>query len=165
MIRWLALSVVILAIQLQVSATWASPLFQNLESAQPESIEDHQVTGKWLIVMLWASDCPACNKEASEYVDFHLRHREHDATMLGISLDGQARINEAKDFVQRHEVVFSNLLAEWDSLADYYEQLTQTPWIGTPSFLVFGPDGNLEAKQTGAVPVDIIEMFLDQYGS
>lgn len=156
---------VTLCILLQVPAALASSIFRNLESGQPESIEDHHEDGKWLVVMLWASDCIICNKEAHEYVDFHLRHQEQDAIVLGISLDGQDRIQDARKFVIKHNVIFNNLLVEWDSFTEYYERLTQSPWIGTPSFLIFGPDGELEAKQTGAVPPNIIEMFLEQHSS
>ncbi|MEJ2178807.1 MAG: TlpA disulfide reductase family protein [Gammaproteobacteria bacterium] len=164
-IRFVTALAVTLCILLQMPAALASSIFRNLKSEQPESIEDHHVDGKWLVVMLWSSDCIICNKEAHEYVDFHLRHREQDAIVLGISIDGQDRIQDAQDFVRKHNVAFQNLLAEWDSFTEYYEQLTQSRWIGTPSFLIFGPDGELEAKQTGAVPPNIIEMFLQQHSS
>lgn len=156
---------VTLCVLLQMPGALASSIFRNLKSEQPETIEDHHQEGKWLVVMLWASDCIICSKEAHEYVDFHLRHQERDAIVLGISIDGQDRIQEARDFVSKHNVVFNNLLVEWDSFTEYYERLTQSPWVGTPSFLIFGPDGELEAKQTGAVPPNIIEMFLEQHGS
>ena len=31
---------------------------------QPKSISDYAGKGKWLVVMIWASDCHICNQEA-----------------------------------------------------------------------------------------------------
>ncbi len=112
--------------------------------------------------MIWASDCIACNQEAGEYADFHLEHHSDDAKILGVSVDGKIRKTEAMDFVNRHNIPFANLLAEWGEFANYYETVTQSGWVGTPSFLVFDPNGDLEAKQAGAIPVEIIELFLQQ---
>jgi len=42
----------------------------------------------------------------------------------------------------------------------YFQLLTGSRWVGTPTFLVFGPDGELMAKQAGAVPTDLIEQFI-----
>ena len=145
------------------TAAHGAGVFRNLETGEPESIEDHKVDGKWLVVMLWASDCIACNNEAHQYVDFHHRHKDDDAIVLGVSLDGEGKVAEAEAFVSRHQVNFANLLAEGVEIVDYYQNLTNTPWIGTPSFLIFGPDGSLEAKQVGAVPAALIDQFLAQY--
>ena len=106
-----------------------------------------------------------CNRDASSYDAFHSRHKETDAKVLGISVDGKSGIAEARDFVHRHKVEFDNLLIDLEELVWFYEGLTSSQWIGTPTFLVFGPEGNLQAKQAGAIPVNLIEMFLEQNSS
>ncbi len=64
------------------------------------------------------------------------------------------------EFVGRHELRFDNLIGEPEVVAGYYQLASGSRWIGTPSFLIFAPDGELMAKQAGAVEVDIVENFI-----
>jgi len=142
------------------AATAGSPFFQNLKSDAFETIDNHSQEGKWLIVMIWAHDCEICELEVDDYQRFHQNHAGNDASVLGITLDGDERKQAAVDFVTRHQLNFVNLIAEPEVVTAYYQITTGSQWIGTPSFLIFGPDGALMAKQAGAVPTDLIEQFI-----
>lgn len=155
-IRGLFLACLVLLVQPPALATD----FRQLDDLSPASPEDYRTPGQWLIVVMWASDCPVCNQEAHAYQDFHFAHSDHDASVLGISLDGSARLEEARAFVSRHAVEYPNLIGEPALVAEFYMAATGTPWVGTPSFLVYGPEGELAAKQAGAVSMEIIERFI-----
>ena len=127
---------------------------------KPHSIESYAGDGRWLVVMIWAHDCHVCNMEAENYAQFHEAHKDKDARILGISLDGQAKKAEAAAFIQRHDLPFPNLIGEPETTMLYYMNLTQTSFRGTPTILLYGPDGNLKAAQAGAVPVDSIEAYI-----
>jgi peroxiredoxin len=116
--------------------------------------------GLYTVVMFWASDCHVCNQEMGQYVKFHQRHQQKDARMVGISLDGWGGREAAREFIARHKVNFENLITDPDSAAGLYQKLTEEPWVDTPTFLIYLPDGSLAAKQVGAVPVDVIEGFM-----
>ncbi len=131
-------------------------------SGTAAKVTDYTGKGKWTLVMFWASDCHICNKEAHQYVDFHLVHSDTDATVLGITLDGKARFAEAKGFIKRHNVDFPNLIGEPEDVAHIYMEYANRPWIGTPSFLLFDPKGTLRAQEVGAVPTSLIEEFIQQ---
>ena len=131
-------------------------------SGRGSNLSEHTGNGKWLVVMLWASYCHVCNDEAHQYNQFHLDHHGKDASVIGVSLDGAAGQAEAEAFVRRHDIAFPNLIGEPERVADLYQTLTGTPWRGTPSFLVYGPDGELAAKQEGAVPIHLIEAFISK---
>ncbi|MCI0507282.1 MAG: TlpA family protein disulfide reductase [Gammaproteobacteria bacterium] len=146
-----------------VTAT-AEERFDDFQGNQ-QSIADFAGKGKWLVVMLWASDCQVCNQEAHHYIKFHQDHRDKDAQMLGISLDGVANKSEAMDFLKRHNVPFSNLIGEPEKVASMYQELTGDSWVGTPSFMVYTPRGELLGAQAGAVPVSIIESFIERESS
>ena len=137
-----------------------SPIFDNLDTGAFETLEEYQGDGKWLVVMIWASDCEICKREAGSYQQFHERHKANDARIVGITLDGSTRRDEARAFVAQHGLGFANLIGEPEVVMAYYQIVTGSPWIGTPSFLVFGPGGELMAKQEGAVPVGLIEDFI-----
>lgn len=126
----------------------------------PARIGDFTGQERWLVVMLWASDCPVCNAEVHQYNDFHTFHADSDARVLGISLDGAAKQDAAREFIRRHEVIFPNLIGEPADVAGLYRQLVGRPFAGTPTFLIYDPAGDLVAQQVGAVPVNLIEEFI-----
>ncbi len=129
-------------------------------NGNPQVLENYIGKGKWLIVMMWASDCHICNREAHQYVDFHMIHSDTDATVLGISLDGESRKKEAEEFIKKHSVDFPNLIAEPEYVSNFYRQVTGQYFAGTPTFLIYSPDGELKAAQAGAVPTALIEDFI-----
>ena len=129
-------------------------------NGKPQVLENYLGKGKWTIVMIWASDCHICNREAHEYVDFHLIHSDTDATVLGISLDGDSRKKAAEKFIKKHSVDFPNLIAEPEYVSVLYKDLTGQFFSGTPSFLIYSPEGELKAAQAGAVPTKLIEDFI-----
>ena len=129
-------------------------------NGKSQVLENYVGQGKWLIVMMWASDCHICNREAHQYVDFHLIHSDTDATVLGISLDGESRKKEAKQFIKKHSVDFPNLIAEPEYVSSLYRELTGQYFAGTPTFLIYSAEGELKAAQAGAVPTTLIEDFI-----
>ncbi len=137
-----------------------SPLLQNLATDSFETLDDHRREGQWLVVMIWAHDCEVCEREVGDYQDFHRRHADTDARVLGISLDGEQYRENARQFVDRHGLEYANLVGEPETVVGYYQVVTGSRWIGTPSFLIFDPDGELRAKQAGAVEVEIVENFI-----
>ncbi len=137
---------------------WALTTFDG----KPAKVEDYAGGGKWLVVMIWASDCHVCNKEASQYVDFHFVHHDEDASVLGISIDGEEKKAEAEKYIARHKINFPNLLGDFDEVAEWFTRITGSPFVGTPTFLFYDPSGKLVAKQVGAVPTELIEAFMQE---
>ena len=136
----------------------AGPLYDL--QGKPSSIDKFTGKGKWLVVMLWASDCHVCNMEAHQYVDFHFAHSDTDASVLGISLDGMANKVAAEGFIKKHKINFPNLIGEPEAVANLFARLTGVAWRGTPTFLIYSPQGELMVQQIGAVPTDLIENFM-----
>jgi len=149
---------VVLGITL-ASCSWAELKDFN---GQAHKLADFTGKGKWTVVMLWASDCRVCNAEINQYVQFYQAHKDKDANLVGISLDGASGLAAAQDFVKRHAVTFPNLLGDPAQIIQLYQSLTSTDWLGTPSFLVFDPEGKLKAAQAGAVPTNLIEEFIKE---
>ena len=140
-------------------AATVDPLFTDFNN-KPRELKDFFGNGRWTVVMIWASDCVICNKEVSNYMDFNFKHHDSFAQVLGISIDGQAKKKEAENFIERHNVDFPNLLAEPERVAHWFEYMTGQNWVGTPTILIYTPEGELRAQQVGAVPVELLEKFI-----
>ncbi len=152
--------ILLLGVLLPLDALQAKPLVDF--SGKPTSIEQFTGKGKWTVVMIWASDCLVCNKEAAHYDQFYLKHKDKDAVMLGISIDGQANKKAAEGFIKEHKLHFPNIIGEGQDVADLFYDATGENWVGTPTFLIYSPTGKLTVQQVGAVPVSVIEDFLQQ---
>lgn len=133
--------------------------------SHPHRLEEYLGNGKWLVVTVWASDCAVCNKEVHEMIAFHKAHRDQDATVLGISVDGLGRKREALAFISRHAVNFPNLIDDGRAFKAIYLRATGRPWFGgTPMNLVYAPDGKLVARRIGPLAKAEIEAFIEQVG-
>ena len=130
--------------------------FQN----QPQQLSDYTGQGKWLVVMMWASDCHVCNDEAYQYEAFHKNFKDKNARVLGVTLDGDENRQAAQAFIKRNGVTFPNLIGEPMDVIGMYQSLTESDWVGTPTFLIYDPKGELVARQAGAVPASLIEQFI-----
>lgn len=149
---------------LVTSLPWANVVAAPLAdfNGKPAKIEQYTGKGKWTIVMFWASDCLICNKEARDYDAFHMKHKDRDAVMLGVSLDGKANKKAAQGFIKEHDLHFPNLIGEAEDIAVFYHDSTGEHWAGTPTLLFYSPEGKLTVYQAGAVPVPLLEEFLKQ---
>ena len=159
--KWLSATIILLL----TSALFAPTSFAAISSLEDfngkiQNLDDYTGKGKWTIVMMWASDCHVCNQEANEYVKFHEKHQNKDATVIGISLDGAQKKSDAEAFLKKHAINFPSLIGEPGTVSNMFTELTGGNFRGTPTFLFFSPGGELRALQVGAVPTDMIEKFM-----
>lgn len=115
--------------------------------------------GKWTVVVIWAHNCHICNQEIQEMTFFQDSHAQKDATVLGISIDGYQLRDKASDFIKRHDLNFPNFIIEPD-----YRELMKFGggrFVGTPTFYIYNPAGELSAKSVGPVAPDEIEKFIN----
>ena len=101
--------------------------------------------GKWTIVAVWSADCPICRRDIYHMTFFHEEHRKTDATVLGLSVDGQAGRNKARAFVNDQTLNFPNLLGEPDDPG----RLSGAMFIGTPTYYIFSPEGKFMTQRIG----------------
>lgn len=123
-------------------------------------INDFTGNGKWTVVVLWASWCKVSNKVIHEYVDFDMIKTDYNTNIIGISMDGLNKKNEALNFISKHNIEFVNLIGEYQEIASMYSNLTGTEWAGTPAFLVYSSSGELLVGQQGGVPAKLIQEFI-----
>lgn len=114
--------------------------------------------GKWTVVMFWAHDCHICNQEVETMAFFHDDHKDRNATVLGISMDGFDQVEKSKAFIERHDLNFPNMLIELSQ--QEFLKFGGGRYVGTPTFYLYNPEGKLLAKNIGPVSPEVIENFM-----
>jgi peroxiredoxin len=127
---------------------------------QRQNIDQYLENDKWLVVMFWASTCQVSDANIKQYVEFHETHKDDDAVVLGISVDGKAELEKAKMFIENNKVGFNNVIVDYKAISALFSDIDGEDWEGTPSFLIISPTGELMAQQVGAVPADFIAKYI-----
>lgn len=130
---------------------------------RPAALGDYVGKGQWVLVMFWSTDCAICAREMSGIARFHARHRDKDAIVLGVAIDGRERIPAIRRFLHRHGANFESLVGEPLDIAVGYEQAAQEPFRGTPTFWFFSPEGELLGNNPGPVRIGALERFMARY--
>lgn len=114
--------------------------------------------GKWLVVQVWKSDCKMCNIAMPDLVKFS--KKLPNTTVLGVTLDSNTNVINA--FNSRHKVQFPTLKSSAKEMNAYLNNIAGEGLTGTPTYLIYSPDGQLKALQPGLVPAATIYNFLNQ---
>lgn len=109
--------------------------------------------GKWVVVNYWATWCLPCREEIPELVEFHERHKDHDAVVLGINME-QVAIEDLRQFVEENFI-------SYPVLPGSSAMTTVGPVRGLPTTYLVAPDGRLVARQVGGVTAAGIESFIE----
>lgn len=126
----------------------------------PTTLEKQVGNGKWSVVVFWSHNCHICRHETPGLSEFHLRHKEIDAQVIGISIDGQKKKHLAEGFIKQTGMKFPSYLVELPLMAINFQQLTGTGFRGTPTFLLYDPSGEIVGMQTGPVRIEALENFI-----
>lgn len=112
--------------------------------------------GKWTVVAVWESTCAICNQEIHHMVSFHAAHKNKDAIVLGVSIDGYAGKQQALGFIREHALDFTNLIGELPQM----QKFGAGPLMGTPTYYIYSPKGKLRAYQAGPITQEQVEQFI-----
>ncbi len=139
--RWL--TIIVMSV-LAAGGAFAEPVDYSLPdlNGKNHSLADYK--GKWVVVNYWATWCPPCQEEIPDLVDFHDRHKDVDAVVIGINFEdiGQKQL----------ETFVDSFLISYPVLRS--EPLPATPLgpvPGLPTTYIIAPDGSPVARQVGPV--------------
>lgn len=129
---------------LLAAAVWAEPVDYSLPDLQGKTHDLADYRGKWVIVNYWATWCPPCQEEIPELVDFHERHKDADAVVIGVNFE-DIDVEQLSSFVDSYLISYPVLRSE---------PLPATPLgpiPGLPTTYIIAPDGSPVARQVGPV--------------
>lgn len=159
----MALSICFLLLTSSASAEEPPDLELRTLAGEPVSLASHLNRGKWVLVMFWALHCPVCEENKPDIVRFHRRHKDRDAEVLGVVIDGMEQKAAILERLQKEPLGFPNFVAELPQLAEAFEAAAGEPFRGTPTYWFFAPDGELKAVNPGRVRLEALEAYLARY--
>ncbi len=124
------------------------------------TLSQHFEKDKWTLVMLWTTDCGICQREYPVMSAFHDKHKDTTAKVIGVSLDGYSNLETITEHIDEMPMTFDNLIGEITVVAFNYEAATEESLRGTPTFLMFNPDGQLVGHNPGPVRPEALEKFI-----
>ena len=126
------------------------------------TLSQHFEENKWTLVMLWTTDCGICQREYPVISEFHDKHKDTVAKVIGVSLDGYSNLEKITQHIDEMPITFDNLVGEVAVVAFNYESATEEPLRGTPTFLMFNPEGHLVGHNPGPVKPEALENFISR---
>jgi len=121
--------------------------------------------GKWVLLMFWATDCQICKIQEPLNSAFHESHVDLDAEVVGIAIDGMERSNLVKDYLDKHDLSYPNYIADIGMVAFNYQALTGEAFRGTPTHVLFSPEGKFMAVAPGMLRIQALEEYIQKHSS
>lgn len=151
---------IILSVLFVTSPAYAFQL-QSLQSDRV-NLNDYVGDGRWTLVMFWSTDCIPCEEQKPMIESFHQQHRDIDARVVGIALDGMENYAGIKELVDHHNPSYPNLVVFTDVFHRQYKELTGKDFRATPTYLLFSPDGKLSGSRAGKIERAMLESVVSQ---
>lgn len=154
----LAFSLGILLLSHAYSAAYAGQNDFSLKDLQGKThtLEDYR--GKWIIVNYWATWCPPCLDEIPDLVDFHERHKDKDAVVLGVNYE-DIPAERLKQFVEDYFISYP-ILPMGKGVKPAQALLGPVP--GMPTTYMVSPEGKVTARNVGPLTSSMIEKFITE---
>jgi len=138
---------------LTVTTSLAEPVDFELPdlTGKKQRLSDYR--GKWVVVNYWATWCPPCLEEMPDLDDFHVRHKDKDAVVLGVNME-DIGVDQLSRFVD-------SLMVSYPILRDKPRPFTELGNItGMPTSFIVSPEGEVVAYQVGIIRAQDLDAFL-----
>ena len=81
-----------------------------------------------------------------------------------MSLDGFAEVEKVRTYIANKPMTFESSIVEVEALRSAYKALTEESFTGTPTYLMFNPQGDLVAHVPGLIAVEDVERYIAENG-
>jgi len=145
-----------LALSMMVSAAEQADIVDfSINDIEDKTHKLSDYRGKWVVVNYWATWCPPCLEEIPDLSDFHDRHKDKDAVVLGINTETLSKTRLA-DFSDSYLISYPVLRGSSDPSAEY--MLGPVPAL--PTTYIVSPSGRVLARNVGPLTGEMIESFM-----
>lgn len=116
--------------------------------------------GKWTLVMFWQLDCSICRQQEPVISEFHSKYADKNAQVVGVAIDGMKQAAQIREFLDQRDLSYPNYVSDLGIAAFNYQAISQVPFRGTPTYLLFNPEGELRGDNPGPVRLEALENFI-----
>lgn len=127
----------------------------------------------WQLLKFWSVDCGICRAQVPVVSDMHtdaqvLGHEkdgdsDYRLRVTGISVDDFSREDEVLRYKQRYPSRYPNIQLPLIVVNGWFASVALEQFRGTPTYLLFDPQGNLAAMQTSILKPDSLRNFIARY--
>ena len=121
------------------------------------SLQEYVGKGRWVVVNIWATDCPYCQRELIGLSNFHDRHFEKDAMVLGLTLDlatfEKPDKDHVKNFASANLIDYPLLLVSGEVASKVTGNTVHT----VPMTFFYNPKGEMVYNFTGELDEELLE--------
>lgn len=142
---------ILLSLLLNPMLTYAEALFKD---NQGNEIAFSNLKGKWVYINYWASWCPSCVEEISEFNRFYEHHKNENLALYAVNFDG---LSQRKQNVlsKRFNIRYPSLLQ------DPREALQLGDIPGIPVTFIFNPKGKLVETLYGGQTLESLDKIMN----
>jgi len=159
MVRRIALALSLLVTFGIASASSPDISLQSLEYKSislNESVND----GKYTLVMIWSTDCAACEMQKPMIQSFFSDYSDNTATVVGIANDGMGKLDEISDLIDKNEPTYPNFIASPKTFFSEFEIATGKKFRATPTYIMYDPEGKVMGVAVGPITRDKLDQIV-----
>lgn len=119
-----------------------------------KEIDIGSMRGHVVVINFWASWCGPCKTEAKDIEKVYRRYKGKGVKFIGIAVDDT--VDNARDFIELHEITYPNAFDVNDQLASEYEVFV------VPTTYVLDREGWLTYTHKGAISRGRLENAIDR---
>lgn len=142
---------VLFSLFLSPISTYAETL---LKDNQGNEISFSSLKGKWVYINYWASWCPTCVAEISEFNSFYEHHKKEDVALYAVNFDGLSKARQ-NALSKRFNILYPSLLQ------DPREALQLGDIPGIPVTFIFNPKGVLVKTLYGGQTIESLDKIMN----
>jgi len=110
--------------------------------------------GKNTLVMVWSTDCPACEQQKPMIERFHTEFHQSKARVIGIAISTMKDLKEIHRLIETNQPSYSNFIAPAQTFLHEFRYVTGRDFKGTPTYIMFDSSGEPSAVAVGEVTRD-----------
>ena len=129
-----------------------------------DSTLQQEIDGEhWLLMMFWSTACSICRAEMPSIQALSERRDETGVRVVGLVLEGPDQQAHIRQSINELGVTFANFTAPSEQVVSAYANATDEDFRGTPTFLLYTPDGELVGNNPGPIRPGAVERFIEKY--
>jgi thiol-disulfide isomerase/thioredoxin len=109
--------------------------------------EPPELTGRVVLLDLWASWCGPCRKKAPEFVELHRKYGEKGVVFVGISLEDKQSLPQMEAFISGAGITWPNGYEAEETIGQLHVEVIPRAWV-------IGADGKVVWNEDSEEPLE-----------